>query len=196
MRPSLFRLTARSRSAYLTGDGSYRTELPAEPKITDQIVTLTPAEVGDLQRRIDRFEGAVDALRLLARRSYFPPEQTARISAEADELVQSVEPLWAQRATLSQEALSAGFACDRRRDREPKVTSVIRPSSPESLSQPTTDLAGLDDDVRVLLDGLRDSGPHPSTRCRCIDSYTFGSADHQTNKPHFDADGAAGMSQL
>jgi hypothetical protein len=78
-------------------------------QIPDDLVTLTPAEVGDLQRRIDRFEGAVDALRLLARRSYFPPEQAARISAEADELVQSVEPLWAQRATLSQEALSTGL---------------------------------------------------------------------------------------
>jgi hypothetical protein len=73
---------------------------------------------------------------------------------------------------------------------------VIRPSSPEILSQPTTDLAGLDDDVRVLLDGLRDSGLHSFNSLSVHRLLHFRIADYQTNKPHFDADGAAGMSHL
>jgi hypothetical protein len=59
----------------------------------DDLATLTPDTVEQLENRIARFQCVVDALHVLARRPYFSPEQAAMIRAEADELVEDIEPM-------------------------------------------------------------------------------------------------------
>src|SRR5438477_1516971 len=62
----------------------------------DDLVTLTPEQIDKIDRLITRWQCAVNALRVLATRSYFSAEQAAMIRAEADELVVTdIEPLWA-----------------------------------------------------------------------------------------------------
>ena len=60
----------------------------------DELVTLSPDQKINLEHRIARFQCAVDALRVLATRSYFSAEQAVLIRAEADELLEKdIEPL-------------------------------------------------------------------------------------------------------
>jgi len=62
----------------------------------DDLMTFTPEQVDQVERRIARWQCAVNALRVLATRPYFSAEQAAMIRAEADELVEKdIEPLWA-----------------------------------------------------------------------------------------------------
>ena len=69
----------------------------------DDLLKLTPDEVDRLERRVACLQCAVEALRVLAGRSYFTDEQAGLIRAEAEQLSEDTERL---RATLYEVPLS------------------------------------------------------------------------------------------
>src|SRR5260221_14347995 len=61
---------------------------------SENSVPMTPTQIEQLERFIARWEGAVHAMRILARRPYISPAQAALIRAEAEELLAKyIQPL-------------------------------------------------------------------------------------------------------
>ena len=61
----------------------------------EELVTLSPDQKIKLEHRIARFQCAIHALRVCARRPYLSAEQATLIRGEADELADELAPLQA-----------------------------------------------------------------------------------------------------